>query len=81
MFKYQIKSVSGYAKSVTVNDGKWPFEFLNIGDYIIVQNDPTEWASAKSKAAAFNNQFRKLVCTTIRNREGYFRHGIITRTD
>jgi hypothetical protein len=81
MFKYQIKSVNGPARSVTVNEVKWPFEFMNIGDYFIVQNDPIEWANAKSKATAFNSPFRKLVCTTIRNRDGYFRHGIITRTD
>jgi hypothetical protein len=74
MFKYQIRTVNSNARSVTVNEGKWPFEYMNTDDYFIVQADPILCGDMKSKATVFNSPFRRMVCTTIRNRDGYFRH-------
>jgi hypothetical protein len=78
MFKYTITKNDGSSRVVEITEyfRRWPMPKMEVGETITIYEDPTMWGQAQ-RAAHAN------VCTfktkTIRNRDGYFRHGIITR--
>jgi hypothetical protein len=83
MFKYKIQDISGHSRDVTVtqNYRRWPFDMMAIGEYFVIAEGPTEYGLACSAARKFQKSITKFSCKVIRNKYGFFRHGIITRTD
>lgn len=83
MFNYQIMNVNGSSRWVSVKENyhRWPWADMQVGDYFIINEDPIAFGQAKAAARGIKKHLMKFSCSTIRSRDGFFRHGIITRTD
>jgi hypothetical protein len=76
-------NTTSQSREVVVDENfiRWPFRHMHIGEYFIIKDDMISFGQAKGACAKFRSNDMKFSCKVIRNRDGYFRHGIITRTD
>lgn len=77
-----------FARNITINSlhKSWPWDRMDIGEYIVIDDDPSLWGRAKGSVGNYNMAnkkippYRHFTTKTYNDKNGWFMYGTITRT-